>query len=580
MSESIIKNFFELKKNLKKDFGGMRPVSVAIVGDSSTQFLTQCLKAYGYEAEINFTIHEADYDQVESQVLNTSSELYQQEPDFVIIFQSSHKLLKKFKKSDKETRLNFAAAHCALVQNLYQSITSKLKSKVIYFNFAEIQDSVFGNYSNKTELSFIYQLRKINFELMNLSRKCKDLYICDYSLINVTWGRNYTFDPKLYYTAEMVLSLDVLPWVAKNVCDIVLSVTGRFKKCLILDLDNTIWGGVIGDDGMENIQLGDLGIGKAFTELQLWAKQLKERGIILAVCSKNNEETAKEPFEKHPDMALALDDIALFVANWDNKVDNIRYIQNVLNIGFDSMVFLDDNPFERNMVRTHLPEVMIPELPEDPALYLEYLRKLNLFETASFSEEDTQRTKQYQEEAQRVVAQKNYTNEDEFLQSLNMVAEILPFNKFNTPRVAQLSQRSNQFNLRTVRYTEQEIVKIANSSEHIHLTFSLRDKFGDNGLIAAVILQKRSDALFIDTWFMSCRVLKRGMEQFTLNMLVAEARKAGFKKIIGQYIQTSRNSMVKGHYPGLGFSPLEGDHWELDVDSYVDKKCFILPNYN
>ncbi|MGZ3884303.1 MAG: HAD-IIIC family phosphatase [Bacteroidia bacterium] len=571
MSTELIKNFNVLKKNLKKDFSGLKKIKVAIVGDTSTQFLNQALKGYGFEEGYDLDIYEADYDQIEAQLLDTSSELYRFRPEFVIIFQSVQKLLKKFYKSDKT---DFAGNHLADVHNFYSLLSKTSGTKVIYFNFPEISDSVFGNFSNKLERSFLYQLRKINFGLMDLSIQLKNLSILDYSIINAQFGKTFTFDAKIYYSTDMVLSIDVLPWVAKNCIDIISSITGKFKKCLIMDLDNTMWGGIIGDDGIENIQIGDLGIGKAFTELQLWAKQLKERGIIIAVCSKNNEATAKEPFQKHPDMVLTLDDIAVFVANWDTKADNIKYIQSVLNIGFDSMVFLDDNPFERSMVRTHFPQVLVPELPEDPTLYLDYLMKLNLFETASFSEEDGQRTKQYQEEASRVIAQKSFVNEDDFLANLNMTSEVSAFTKFNVPRVAQLSQRSNQFNLRTVRYTEEDVQRLSQSDKHVTLAFTLKDKFGDNGLISVIILEKQNTALFIETWLMSCRVLKRSMENFTLNTIMKYAKENGFTKVIGEYIPTPKNSMVKDHYKELGFTETNGK-WELNVTGYQDRKCFI-----
>lgn len=573
----MIKDFTSLKKNLKKDFSGLTTIKIALLGDSATQLLNQSIKGYGYDLGFNFNIYEADYNQIDRQILDPSSELYRFAPEFVIIFQGTQKLSKKFANLNKTEKVIFADNHLAEVRNYYSSITASLKAKVIYLNFAEINDSVFGNFSNKTDLSFLYQLRKINFELMNLARACKNLFICDKALINSTFGHSYGFDPKMYYSADMTLSIDVLPWISKSIGDCIAAISGKFKKCLILDLDNTTWGGIIGDDGIENIEVGDLGLGKAFTELQLWVKQLKERGIIIAVCSKNEEAIAKEPFEKHPDMVLRLEDIAVFVANWNNKADNIRYIQSILNIGFDSMVFLDDNPFERNMVRANIPDILVPELPEDPALYVDYLTRLNLFETASFSEEDELRNKQYQEEAGRVIAQKNFANEDEFLASLNMTSKVRPFNSFNFPRVAQLSQRSNQFNLRTVRYTEEEVQLIADSPRYITLTFNLNDKFGDNGLICVIVLEKRENTLFIETWLMSCRVLKRGMENFTLNTIVAIARKNKFGKITGEYLPTAKNGMVKDHYQKLGFTG-SGNVWELDVTGYEEKKCFIEAN--
>jgi FkbH-like protein len=339
--------------------------------------------------------------------------------------------------------------------------------------------------------------------------------------------------------------------------------------------DSTLWGGVIGDDGMENIQLGSLGIGKAFSEFQYWLRKLKNRGIILAVCSKNTETVAKEPFEEHPDMVLELEDIAVFVANWGNKVDNIMQIQSVLNIGFDSMVFIDDNPFERNLVRENIPEICVPEMPEDPADYLEYLYTLNLFETTSFSEEDERRTELYKIESQRKAVQQKFTNEDDFLKSLHMLSQVEVFNKFNAPRVAQLSHRSNQFNLRTHRYSEADIIGMISSENHYTFAFSLEDKFGDNGLICVVILQiEDTRTLFIDTWFMSCRVLNRGMEHFVLNEITNFAREKGFAFVKGEYIPTLKNSMVKDHYLNLGFKR-SGDFWILNTTDYQNKKCFI-----
>ncbi|MBC7863639.1 MAG: HAD-IIIC family phosphatase, partial [Bacteroidia bacterium] len=399
----LVKDFKELKKNLKKDFSAFKKIKVAVLGDSATQFLVQALRGLGCEEKTDYEIFEADYNQIDRQVLDPSSELYEFDAEFIVIFESASKLWKKFSVKNQEGKNGFAASHIQHVKDLYETISSRSKSKVIYFNFQEMDDRVFGNFSNKTPQSFLYQLRKINFELMDLSSQYKNLFILDYCYLSSHAGHSVSFDTKMYYTSEMVLSIDILPALAKNISDIILSITGKFKKCLILDLDNTTWGGIIGDDGIENIQVGELGIGKVFTELQLWAKQLKERGIILAVCSKNNEETAKEPFKNHPDMVLRLDDISVFVANWDNKADNIKYIQSILNIGFDSMVFLDDNPFERNLVRQFIPEINVPELPEDPALYLDFLKKLNLFETASYTDEDKNRTQQYKQEAERVI---------------------------------------------------------------------------------------------------------------------------------------------------------------------------------
>ncbi|MEM9650403.1 MAG: HAD-IIIC family phosphatase, partial [Bacteroidota bacterium] len=543
-----------LKKNLKRDFSELRTVKLAVLGDTATQFLTLALKGMGYESGFNLEIWEADFNQIERQVFDSSSELYEYEPDVILVFQSSHKLLDKYNKTEASKLSQFAEQRLELLDALYSNISNHLNSKVVCFNFPEIDDSVYGNYANNVEASFLFQLRKLNYELMHLAIKKANLFICDISTVQNQMGKSSIFQPSVYTNTEMVLSIDSLPPIASRMLNLISSLYGNFKKCVILDLDNTTWGGIIGDDGLENIQIGSLGIGKAFSEFQHWIKKLKNRGIIVAVCSKNTESIAKEPFEKHPDMVLRLDDISVFMANWDNKADNIRQIQRILNIGFDSMVFLDDNPFERNIVRENIPEICVPELPEDPADYLEFLYPLNLFETVSFSQEDSKRTKLYQIEAERVKEFKKFTNEDDFLKNLEMISVVESFNKFNTPRIAQLSQRSNQFNLRTVRYSEAEIEKIANSSEHASFTFTLEDKYGDNGLICVIIMKKEAKVLFIDTWLMSCRVLKRGMEDFVLKTLVDYAKKNGFETLKGEYIPTAKNDMVKSLYPDLGFT--------------------------
>ena len=574
-----MKTFQELKKITKRMPADLPAIKVALTGDTATQFLATAIRGTGAERGYQIDLFEAEYNQVERQFLDPSSELYQTDADFIVLFQSTHKLGEKHSLLSPSQQESLAEERLAFVASVCENPMLASK-KIICLNYPEIEDTVFGSYATKVTSSFTYQVRKLNMGLMDLSQRYANLFICDIAGLQNKLGRDMMFAPNVYVSTEMVLSIDALPYVASRVMDIICAIKGQFKKCLILDLDNTVWGGVIGDDGLEGIQLGHgLGIGKAFTEFQMWVKKLKQRGVIICVASKNNEETAKEPFEKHPDMVLKLEDIAVFQANWETKVDNIRTIQRILNIGFDSMVFLDDNPFERNIVRENIPGITVPELPQDPGEYLEYLYSLNLFETASYSQADKDRTKQYQVEAQRVSLQKTFSNEADFLKSLDMTSVVSGFNKFNTPRVAQLSQRSNQFNLRTVRYTEADIEALGQNPDVIDLSFTLEDKFGDNGLIAVIIMKKQDEeTLFIDTWFMSCRVLKRGMEDFTLNTMVEAAREKGYKRIVGEYLPTPKNKMVENHYPSLGFQKLEGTptaQYVLDVEQYQPRENYI-----
>ena len=566
-------SFAQLKKNLKKDITGLTPVKIALLADSASQFINIAIKGYGAEMGLNLEMYEAGYNQIEQQVYNPASELYTFEPACVVIIQSTEHLLHSFYNQDN--RVDFADCVIAKTGDLYIKLTQHLKAQIIINTYVEINDQIFGSYAAKTQTSFLYQLRKINLGLMGLAGANTSLHIADLASISAVKGYENTFDTKMYINADMVFGIDFLPYIGHNICQIIASSLGKSKKCLILDLDNTLWGGIIGDDGPENILIGSPGIGKAFTQLQLWCRELKNRGILLAICSKNTLEIAQEPFISHPDMVLKLEDISIFVANWENKADNIRHIQQALNIGMDSMVFLDDNPFEREMVKSAIPELTVPSLPEDPADFMLYLRSLNLFETVTFTEDDKARTGQYRQQAQRTRQQNSFADEADYLASLRMRSQVSRINKFTSPRVAQLTLRSNQFNLRTVRYTEADIAGISSSNDYYTFTFTLEDKFGDNGLTAIVILKKIDKrSLFVDTWIMSCRILKRGMEAFILNCIVQTARTHGFDKIIGEYLPTQKNGIVKDHYQNLGFTQ-NGDVWELHTNNYINKQTFI-----
>ncbi len=541
--------YTELKRNLKKDFTHLKPIKVFILADSSTQILTQSIRGYGYEKSFNIEITDAGYDEVDKQLFNSNSTFYNGNDEFAILFFSTEKLIKEFYNYNEKE--NFNEFFIDKLRSYILQINGR--KKIVMYNFGEINDGVFGNYANSLKTSFLYQLRKINLSLMELAQVENSFYVCDINAIQNFYGCKHLKENKLLINADMVFAIDTFPIIAKHTVDIISTSKGSIKKCIILDLDNTLWGGIIGDDGIDNIQIGELGIGKAFTNFQLWLKQLKQRGLILAVCSKNNYEVAIEPFIKHPDMILQQEDIAIFVANWETKVDNIRYIQSILNIGFDSMVFIDDNPFERQMVKENIKDIVVPDMPEDTSDYVVFLQEMNLFETNSFTKEDTERTNQYREEASRTEFKKTFTNESDYLKSLEMIATVEGLNTFNIPRVAQLSQRSNQFNLRTVRYDEAELLKISNLNDYKSFVIRLKDKFGDHGIIAVALLEKHENSLFINSWFMSCRVLKRGMEEFILNLIIDEARNLGANIVEGEYISTQKNSIVKDLYSNLEF---------------------------
>ena len=567
--------FKELLRSKLSESLSYEKKNIALLSDQPCQFLSKTISGYGIRKSFDLSIWEAPIDQIDNQILNPQSEFKNKDFDTTIVFESSHSLLKKYNLSpDKES---FSEEQFVRLKNLIEELLRSNQLKVILFNYYELNDQVCGNFSSKNNSSFIYQLRKLNFLISEFTSTTNRISILDILSIQHRIGSKNMFDYSIYVNYGMILNLDSLPIISKNITDIILSYNSIFKKCLILDLDNTLWGGIIGDDGIENIKLGNLGIGKSFVDFQHWIKKLKERGIIICVCSKNNEDVAKNAFSNHPDMVLSLEDISVFVANWDSKVDNIKSIQKTLNIDFESIVFIDDNSYERNLVKDNIPHITVPNLPEDPSNYLSFLYEENLFETVSLSNLDKDRTKLYQSEYRRVKSKSNFTDLSDYMINLNMKSKVELLNSFNIPRVSQLSQRSNQFNLRTIRYTDDDLIKIMNSDDSYGLIFDLKDKFGDHGIISFLILKKISmNEVFIENWAMSCRVLERGMENLIINYLQKFCKSQNFKVIISEYLETPKNSLVKNLYTKLGFEIFKGKYLlESSKENNLETKIII-----
>lgn len=357
---------------------------------------------------------------------------------------------------------------------------------------------------------------------------------------------------------------------------------GGTKKCLILDLDNTLWKGVIGDDGMSGIEIGNNSPnGEAHLAIQTFALALKARGVVLAVCSKNTHEVALEPFQSHSEMALKEDDIAVFVANWGDKANNIRRIAEELSLGTDSFVFLDDNPMERDIVRQELPEVEVPEVDgKNPAGWLSVVSAAGYFDATSFTDTDRSRAEQYTANRKRKEIEATTTDLTAYLKALDMELSVAGFHDTNRSRVSQLINRSNQFNLTTRRYTEEDIAAFEGNDGVLNLAFRLTDKFGDNGIIAIIIGRVEANDLVIDTWVMSCRVLRRNVETACLVHLVDTAKARGLTHIVGDYFPTKKNGMVANHYAELGFEShgtvgTDGTRWRLAVDSFPETDALM-----
>lgn len=557
-----------------------RDLRVAVLSDAAVPQLVPLLRVLLGQQGVRAEIHLAEYDSIELEVFNEQSALYAFAPDVVVILNATNALRLKYYRCQGE-RLQLRDEVAAKMAAEWDSIGARSSAIILQSNFVLPYERPFGNFDHKMPAAFQPWVAALNTAIVEQLRERSNVFLNDVDGLASYVGRKHWFDERMWTLCKAFCAFEYLPMVAQNIVDIVLANLGRVVKCVVVDLDNTLWGGVIGDDGMEGVTISPSGEGEPFGRLQHYLLELKKRGIVLAVCSKNDRETALEPFRHHPEMVLREDDIAVFIANWQPKPDNLRAIKETLNIGFDSMVFLDDNPFERQLVRECLPEVIVPELPDDPSDYVRALSELNLFETTSFSDEDRRRAELYRDNTRREQLRMDVSDISEYLRSLDMRITMKRFDAFHLPRIAQLIQRSNQFNLTTRRYNVAECeAMMSEGTSYVPFYLKLSDKFGDNGLISVVILQRGGPDLLIDTWLMSCRVLARGVEQYAMNQVVAFAKAHGYATLVGSYIPTAKNAMVQHFYEQFGFERMEEDaqretRWRLRVASYTPREVWM-----
>jgi FkbH-like protein len=547
---------------------------VAVLGFSTTDYYTAVLKGLGAATGFPLVTYEPEYNTVHQTILDEESPLYSFRPDFVVFVTAVQALRNVLLSVDVSQRAAAAEREAEQLLSVVRRAAEIPGATVVVNELVVPYERAWGNLSGQIEASLPNLVRGINERLRRLAAETENLYTVDTDYIASWVGKRAWFDERLWFYSKSFCHPEALPHVAGQALDIFRAAKGQGVKCVALDLDNVLWGGVIGDDGLEGIRLGDLGEGEAFVQFQTWLKELRARGIILGVCSKNDPEKAREPFRAHSDMVLREEDISCFIANWEDKASNLRQLASQLNIGLDSIVFVDDSPFERNLVRDLVPDVCVPEMPADPAEFVPYLESLNLFETTQFSDEDRKRAEFYRANVLRETEQARFADVSEYLVSLQMEAEFERFDDLHLPRIAQLVQRTNQFNLTTIRHSPAELKDLAEDPDYFPFYVTLTDRFGENGLISVVIAKRDGDALEIVTWLMSCRVISRRLEEFVLDRLVEIARDAGVARLRGHYVPTKKNGLVSKHYEKLGFALTEAradgaTDWELDVDDHV-----------
>lgn len=536
-----------------------KPVRLAILGSSTVTHLQPALRVAALRREIWLTTYECDYGQYMQELSAPDSALHKFKPTAILFAFDAHHMMRgidpAMDQAQSKQAIDEAIAH---VRECWRLAREAFRCTIVHQTILPVFPALLGNNEQRLPGSRQRATLAMNQTLRDISNEAGvDLLSLDARA--AIDGLHRWHDPVLWHRAKQEITAAATPLYGDLVARLLAAKQGRSSKCLVLDLDNTLWGGVIGDDGLEGIVLGQGSAeGEAFAAFQAYARDLAKRGVILAVCSKNDEANALSPFERHPEMLLKRTDIACFVANWRDKAQNIRAIAKTLNIGLDSLVFVDDNPFERNLVRSELPMVAVPEVSDEPALFASFVADAGYFEGLAITEEDRERTQLYQANVAREMLQADSADLPTYLRNLQMKLLWRSFDKIGLQRTVQLINKTNQFNLMTQRYTEEDVLAIMEDPKAFGLQLRLLDRYGDNGVIAIIIGRMlNDDDLFIDTWLMSCRVLGRQVEEATLRLIIGEAGRLNVKRIIGEYRPTAKNGMVRDHYAKLGFSVLK-----------------------
>jgi FkbH-like protein len=553
------------------------PFRLGLIGNGTLDLIVPVLIATAARHGFAIECITGAYDQFLQDALQPDSALNRARPDAVLLAIDHRGLSLQPCPGNEQLAAEAVDAAAGLLDSVRAGVSRNSGALCIVQTLAAPPEGLFGSFDRVLSGTARNLIDRVNQKICQAVLQSTDMLL-DVAGIAETVGLADWHSPVQWNLAKLPFADAYVPLYAEHVARIIGAMRGKSRRCLVLDLDNTVWGGVIGDDGMEGIQIaqGDA-TGEAHLSVQQLALMLRSRGIVLAVSSKNTDSVARRPFREHPDMLLKEEHIAVFQANWNDKATNIRAIAKELALGLDSFVFLDDNPVERGLIRQEIPEVAVPELDADPASYARTLAAAGYFEAINFSEEDRARAEMYQANARRLSLQGQATDLDAYLRSLEMRIVFGSFDRTTRARVTQLINKSNQFNLTTRRYTESLVEQLEADPGVMTLHARLIDKFGDNGIICVIICRAtRPDTWTIDSWLMSCRVLGRRMEQAVLAEIVLRARAAGIATLEGIYLPTDRNEMVRDHYAKLGFTLLDdgpdgSSRWELPTDVQLEE---------
>jgi FkbH-like protein len=569
-----------------KEAPGFQPVRLAILASATVDHLPPAIRVAGLRRKLLIDVHSGAYGQYRQDLLHPASALHRFQPQAVLFSLTARDAIAGIALSASRAEVEGAIARVvAELKSLWRKAREIGAAAVIQQTFLDVSEPLFGGYDRMVPGTPSTVVARLNDQVCEAAAR-DGVLILDVARSSQRDGIDTWFDVGRWLQGKLEIAPQAAPLYGDLAARILAAQRGLSKKCLVLDLDNTLWGGVIGDDGLDGIVLGEgSAAGEAHLALQHYAKLLKERGVILAVCSKNDVKIAEAAFRDHPEMALSRSDFAAFQANWDDKAQNLKAIAAKLNIGVDSLVFVDDNPIERARVRQSLPMVAVPEMPEDPALYVRCLAEAGYFEATAFTAEDRDRAEAYAANAEREALLGAAESMDDFLRGLAMTAVYGPFTAVDHARVVQLINKTNQFNTTTRRYAADEITRIMEEPDAVTLQFRLLDRVGDNGLVSTMILRPTEDdeVLEIENWVMSCRVFGRELEFEAMNIAVEAAKKRGVRALVADYIPTPKNDVISKLYPSLGFTeasspaPANGARrWVLDLADYVARKTHIV----
>jgi len=574
-------------ENLGTETDGKIPtIRLAILASATVDQLVPSIRVAGLRRRLLFDLHVGPYGQYRQQLFQPESSLQRFDPQVVVLSLSARELTAAVPVNAAADEADGAIRrYIDGLRFLWQRARETLGSTVIQQTFLNVTDPLFGSYDRLAGGAPSRLVAGLNEHVAEAARE-DGILLLDVARASERDGIDAWFDVTRWLQAKMEIAPQAAPLYGDLLARVIAAQRGLSKKCLVLDLDNTLWGGVIGDDGLEGIVLGEgTATGEAHLALQRYAGQLRDRGVVLAVCSRNEPAVVEAAFRDHPEMFLKRSDFAAFVANWDDKAANLQRIARQLNIGIDSLVFVDDNPAERARIRESLPMVAVPELPPDPAHYVRCLADAGYFEAAAFTAEDSQRAEQYSANASRDTFLESSQTMDEFLKGLEMSVNFGPFQKVDLARIAQLIGKTNQFNPTTRRHSLDAVARFVAADGSLTLQFRLVDRFGDNGLVSAMILLPDPQApgvMEIDTWVMSCRVFGRQLEREIMNIAVEAARQMDVSGFRADYIPSQKNDVVSGLYPSLGFrveqeaeSQNGSTTWVLHLSEYCPQPTYI-----